>query len=217
MKNRPGSKKDHDIDETTPITEAKYVAIDLELTGIDENRDSIVAAGAIKMTGGRIELGETFYRLMRPEEFAEGMTGLANAPADLLLNRDIVEPLSEFMLVCGNDVLVGHLMSTDLAFLSNEVNRLLGMEVKNPAVDTYKLYHWLMRRDPSAGFHPSEEVKLYEVAARLGIAAPSTRNAVNDAFTTAQLFQRLMPMLIKEGIKTIGDLLRIGDPDRGGN
>jgi DNA polymerase III subunit epsilon len=217
MKNRSRLKQGRDIDEKTPITESKFVAVDFELTGTDENKDSIVAVGAIRMTGGRIELGETFYRFIRPEEFMEDTTALANAQAGLLLDRDIMEPLSEFMLLCGNDVLVGHLISTDLTFLANEVRRLLEMEVKNPAVDTYKLYHWLMRRELSGVVHSSEEVRLYEVAAHLGVAAPGTRNAVNNAFVTAQVFQRLMPLLIKEGVKTIGELLRIGDPDRGAN
>ena len=91
------------------------------------------------------------------------------------------------------------------------------MEVKNHALDTYKLYHWLMRRESSGWTHSSEEVKLYEVAAHLGIAAPGDRNAVNDAFVTAQVFQRLLPLLISEGVKTVGELLRIGDPDKGLN
>jgi len=38
---------------------------------------------------------------------------------------------------------------------------------------------------------------------------------MNDAFITAQVFQRLMPMLIRAGVKTVGDLLRIGDPSGG--
>ncbi len=214
MKGRSRLKKDQGIDEKIAISEAKYVAIDIELTGMDESRDSIVAVGAIRMTGGRIELGETFYRLMRRREDREDTSAAVSAPgATLLLEDDIAQPLSELIFICGNDVLVGHLISTDLAFLERELKRLLGMEVSNPAVDTYKLYHWLRRREGTGAGHPSEEVKLHEVAARLGIAVPGSRNAVTDAFITAQVFQRLMPMLIKEGVRTIGQLLRIGDPD----
>ena len=59
-------KKQKRIDQKTPITEARYVVVDTELTGLDENRDSIVSIGAVRMTGGRIELGDSFYRLASP-------------------------------------------------------------------------------------------------------------------------------------------------------
>ena len=54
------------IDKRTPVTEASYVVVDTELTGLDEKRDSIVSIGAVRMTGARIELGDTFYRLVSP-------------------------------------------------------------------------------------------------------------------------------------------------------
>jgi hypothetical protein len=38
-----------------------------------------------------------------------------------------------------------------------------------------------------------------------------------DAFTTAQLFQRFLPLLIEAGAKDIGDLLKLGIPFKGGD
>ena len=46
--------------------ECPYVVVDTELTGLDEKKDSIVSIGAVRMTGGRIELGDMFYRLVSP-------------------------------------------------------------------------------------------------------------------------------------------------------
>ena len=137
------------------------------------------------------------------------------AQASLLLEPNLAPVLSEFLSICGNDILLGHLVSTDLAFLKNEVKRLIGTEVKNPVIDTYQIYHWIMRREASGAFYTPRDVKLYEVASQLGVAVSSNHNSMNDAFITAQVFQRLMPMLIKTGVKTVGDLLRIGDPSGG--
>lgn len=200
--------------EGVQINHARYAVIDIELTGLDEQRDSIVSIGAIRMSGGRIELGETFYRMMRPDQSPQGIMQPGSLPAGLLLEPDISASLSEFMAVCGSDVLIGHLIFTDLTFLRKEVKQLLGSEVKNPVVDTYQLYHWLMRRE-TPGMYSPRDVKLYEIASRLGITVSDSHDAINDAFITAQAFQRLMPMLVREGVKNVGDLIKIGDPSAG--
>ena len=202
--------------ENVPITQGKYVVADIELTGFDEQRDSIISIGAIRMVGGRIELGETFYRLMGPDGSAmQGVSVHGSAPAGLLLEQDTAPVLADFLSLCGEDVLVGHLISTDLTFLKNEVRRFFGLEVKNSVVDTYQVYHWLMRREAPSESYSAREVKLNEIASQLGVTVSDNHNAMSDAFITAQVFQRLMPMLIREGIKTIGELLRIGDPSGG--
>jgi DNA polymerase-3 subunit epsilon len=202
--------------ESMPITHAKYVVVKTELTGLDEQRDSIISIGAIRMSGGRIELGETFYRLMRPAgPSAQGVIIQGNTPSALLLEPEIAPVLSEFLSLCANDVMVGHLIFSDLTFLKNEVRRFFGLEVKNPIVDTYQLYHWLMRRESPGTSYSPREVKLNEVASQLGVTISENHDAMSDAFITAQVFQRLMPMLIREGVKTIGELLRIGDPSEG--
>ena len=54
-------------DENNLITDTRYVIIYTELTGLNERKDSIIAIGAARMTGTRIDLGETFHRLIKPE------------------------------------------------------------------------------------------------------------------------------------------------------
>jgi DNA polymerase-3 subunit epsilon len=205
------------VDENMAITHANYVVIDIKLSGLVEERNSILSIGAIMMSGGRIELGETFYRLLNPdaESSVPNPTAQGVTQASILLEPNLAPVLSEFLSISGNDILLGHLVSTDLAFLKNEVKRLIGTEVKNPVIDTYQIYHWIMRREASGAFYTPRDVKLYEVASQLGVSVSSNHNSMNDAFITAQVFQRLMPMLISAGVKTVGDLLRIGDPSGG--
>ena len=70
------------IDENMAITHANYVVIDIKLTGLDEEKDSILSIGAILMSGGRIELGETFYRLLKPDAYSsvQNLTAHGVAP-----------------------------------------------------------------------------------------------------------------------------------------
>ena len=38
--------------------------------------------------------------------------------------------------------------------------------------------------------------------------------ALGDAYITAQLFQRFLPLLAEAGIRDLKGLLRVGDPER---
>ena len=115
------------IDENMAITHANYVVIDIKLSGLVEEKNSILSIGAIMMSGGRIELGETFYRLLTPDDESPvaNPTVPGVAQASLLLEQNRAPVLSEFLSISGNDILLGHLVSTDLAFLKMKLNDLL--------------------------------------------------------------------------------------------
>ena len=49
----------------TPWREARWCALDLELTGLDPRKDEIIAIGAVPIEEGRILLGESAYTLVR--------------------------------------------------------------------------------------------------------------------------------------------------------
>ena len=57
------------------------VAIDIETTGLDENRDSVIEIAAVKFKGARIE--EEWSSLINPNrhipEFITGLTGIDDA------------------------------------------------------------------------------------------------------------------------------------------
>ena len=56
----------------------------------------------------------------------------------------------------------------------------------------------------------TRKTDLFSVAGNYGITIDSAHNALNDAFITAQLFQRFLYFLQAEGIRTLDDLLDIG-------
>jgi DNA polymerase-3 subunit epsilon len=50
------------------------------------------------------------------------------------------------------------------------------------------------------------------MAKSFGIPCEGAHDALADAFITAQLFQRFIPILEEMGIRELDDLLRIGNP-----
>lgn len=214
-------KKRSEIDESVSIRDARYVVIDTELTGLDEKRDSIVSMAGIRMTGGRIDLEGSFYRLVNPETelTAESVIIHEITPSDVTKKPGIEKVLSEFTEFCGDDVIVGHCVSIDLSFINREMKRIYGASMKNHALDTSVVYEWIRKRFPSRRPFPYSftDSGLYDIAKYFGIPVNGAHNAAMDAFITAQVFQRFIPMLIEGGVRSIGDLLSLGNPSKGGD
>jgi DNA polymerase III subunit epsilon len=210
-----------DIDERTPITDVRYVVIDTELTGLDEKSDAILSLGAVRMTGGRIEVGAPFSRLVSPERDlqAENVVVHEITPSDVAETPSIRTVLPEFLAYCGDAVLVGHFLAIDMGFIGRDALRCTGRPVTNALVDTVSLLEWLRKRRPDddrfAG--PPNQYRLYDIARSFGVTVSSAHHALMDAYITAQMFQRMIPLLRQSGARTIGDLVRIGRPFEGGD
>lgn len=203
-----------------PMEEARYVVLDTELTGLDEKKDSIISMGAVKMVGGKIQVADSFYRLVNPgtKFSAKSVVIHEITPSDVSEKPDIKAGIKEFLDFCGDDILVGHCVSIDLSFINKEAKRFFGKPLHNPALDTSAIYERLRRRF-SAGetfTFSFRDSGLYEIAKHFGIDVTGAHNALKDAFITAQVFQRFLPMLAGGGVVSIGDLLRIGNPLKGG-
>ncbi len=194
--------------------------IDTELTGLDRRKDSIVSLAALKMTGGTIDLENIFNRLVNPrsELSAESVVIHGITPSEVVKKPGIESVLAEFVRFCGNDVIVGHCVSIDLTFINKEMKAALGLTLENPALDTSAIYEWIRTKFSSRTFPCSfSDSGLYDIAKYFGIPVNGAHNAVMDAFITAQVFQRFIPMLFEGGVKTIGDLLVLGNPSKGGD
>lgn len=210
-----GERREADL--SMPVAKARYVAFDTELTGLDPKQDSIVSVGAVAMTGGRIEMGRSFYQVVAPRTALRGSSVVVHGitPSEVQEQPSIDQVLPGFLEFCGNSVVIGHVVTLDLSFLNEDLVRLYGCAFPNPAVDTHRISCWLKSRESEAcAFYggDAEGTDLFTLAKRYDIPLSGAHNALNDAFVTAQLFQRFLGLLPKEGIVTVHDLLRIGKP-----
>ncbi len=202
---------------TSLLEDTRFVVFDTELTGLKLRKDSIVSIGAVKMAGGRIHLGDYFYRLVKPETALTGKSVLIHeiTPEEVATCPDIETLLPEFLEFCRDSVLVGHFISVDLGFVDKELKRLYGRTLQCPAIDTQRVYRWLsQQRENGCAYHEQkvEELDLTALAARYRIPVARAHNALDDAYVTAQLFQRFLTELPGAGIRTVADLIRIGKP-----
>lgn len=205
--------------DNTKITEATYIVIDTELTGLNLKKDSIVSIGAVKMHGGRIDLGKIYYRIVEPKSklTKESVVIHGITPSEASECPTIEKLLPEFLDFCRNGIIVGHFVSIDLAFINKEMMKFFNFSLKNKAVDTQMIYKWILKKEEQhCAFHEglSEDIDLFTLANKYSIMVTESHNSLNDAFITAQLLQRFIPLMSKYGIKTIEELVSIGRPRR---
>lgn len=208
-------------ENTMPVGSAAFVVVDTELTGLNERKDSIVSIGAVRMTGSSICLGDSFYRLVKPRTALTRDSVIIHGimPSEVAEEQDGARVLAEFLAFCNTAIMVGHCVLIDLTFIDRELRNLTVRRPDVPVVDTAQLFSWmggrgLLQRCMKEVPHRAD---LYRLAHCLEIPVSESHHAMADAFITAQVFQRFLPLLAQEGILTVGDLIRIGDPHGGGD
>src|SRR5438128_5445083 len=133
-----------------------YIALDLEATGMQSERDEVIEIGAVKFSGDQV-VGrwESFVRPSQPIPYkVTQLTGIrqgdvAHAP----LMKEIAPMLMRFV---GNSPIIGQSVGLDLAMLARG-----GISLSNVSWDTFELATLLV---PEAAVY-----NLRAVAAKLGV------------------------------------------------
>lgn len=177
----------------------RFVALDLETTGLDPRRDAVVSLAMIPFVGGVPAAGYVTLvdpgRPIPPESTAvHGLTdGMVRAapPIDRVL--------LEVDALLATDVIVGYNVGFDLAILGRERRARRLHRVGNPVLDTRLL---------ASGLHPEwRDFTLEHIAARLGVAIVARHTAEGDALTAGHILLGLLPELEAHGLRTVPELL----------
>ncbi len=173
-----------------------YVALDLETTGLNPERDAILEIGAVKFRDDRVL--DTWSSLVNPQRpipyKISQLTGIhqeevEQAPAF----RSVNGPLMRFV---QNYPIIGHNVSFDLGFLKRH-----GLFLDNPSIDTFELASILM---PHASRY-----SLGMLAEALGISFPSRHRALEDALATKDLFLALFERAMELDRATLQEINRL--------
>jgi DNA polymerase III subunit epsilon len=188
-----------------PWRKAAYASLDFETTGLDLEGDDIISFGVIPIVRGRIVLGRSTYREVRPDRPLK--------PASIAVHglRPIdLETASSFGTVVGDlhDALAGRYVlawaaKIEAAFLARAFGRRPSWWRKQ-IIDVLRLA--VLVDGSQAG--RSQDFSLSAVAERLGVPVERPHHALDDALTTAQVFLVLQPELERRGIATPRRLLR---------
>jgi exonuclease/GIY-YIG catalytic domain-containing protein/UvrB/UvrC motif-containing protein len=110
-----------------------------------------------------------------------------------------------FLSFAGDAVLVAHNARFDLAFLDREVDRLTGLRVANPVVDTV----WLARRLLAGR---TSRCSLAVLSQFFGTATRPCHRALPDAEATGEILLQLIGLAQERGARTVADLCDLATP-----
>ena len=205
-------------DLETPIAAAEYVVFDTELTGLKSRKNSIVSIGAVRMRG----IEDPGRRALQPDRAAQDRTHGQSivihgiTPSETRTCPGIESALPEFLEFCRGDVLVGHVVSMDLQFVNDEMRRCYGTPIANPAVDTLALAAFLQKargrqkRLPRGGRAPAGPLLAGDGVRHPGAAGRTTRSTTPTSPRNCS--SATSPILPKHGVRTVGELIKIGKP-----
>ena len=156
-----------------------FVALDLETTGLDANRDAIIEIGAVKFQDD--EGIDTFQTFVNPgrniPEFIQRLTGISpNQVKRAPTFNSVMDGLESFL---EGHPIVGHNISFDLRSLDSH-----GLTLANPSHDTWDLASVFLPTTP--------EYSLRYLAKLLGAQHTNPHRALDDAQATREVFISLL-------------------------
>jgi len=190
------------MDERTPLSQARFVVVDVETSGLDARRDRLLAIGAVLVEAQRVLPGhgyEVFVRAETPSSRANilvhGITPHAqrsgSAPETALMG---------FLEFARSDLLVAFHANFDRTVLDRAVRTQLGVRLPNPWIDVAQLAPALV---PEARL---ANRSLDDWLGYFGLRAHARHSAASDAFATAELFLILLARAARQGLTSVSQL-----------
>lgn len=165
------------ITDFTKISKTRYVAFDLETTGLRYTDDAIVEIAAVRVVDGKIVA--EYEQLVDPERPMPSEASAVNHITDEMLKGKprIYEVLPAFLSFIGDDVLAAHNARFDARFIAMACS-WNKFDVPASYFDTMELARY---------WPEAENKKLGTLAAAAGIENDDAHRALGDARTVAGL------------------------------
>jgi len=203
---------DPNVSRETLLRDLRFAVVDTELTSLDSRSNRLLSIGAIAMDGSKIRMAEQFYRVVNPGVEVPAPSVLIHKlrPNDVEQGIPPLQALAELRQFVEGRVLVGHFVDIDLKALRKE----LGDEqhqLSNLAIDTARAHRWILQNGPWREdlVQQLENVSLEALAKAYDLDFHQAHHALEDAFVTARLWQKLLAKLQLMKVTRLGDLVRI--------
>ena len=186
------------------LEDAVFCAVDVETTGLDVNKDKIIAFACMPIRRGKIIVHEAYYTLIKSENYRiESMKYHGISERDLE-NTPLFEEVAREILKKTDGILIGHTIGFDYGFLRKHFKKI-GIRLKRETVDIVSIEQWLAEKSG----RPASDLTLDGMMKKYGLKSYYRHNAFADAFFTAQIFQFELSEISKLGMNRVDELIRI--------
>ena len=180
----------------TQLSQARWVVIDCETSGLDPRRDRLLSVGAIRVRSERIELGEAFSVRVR--------SPVASAAENILVHgiggdEQLAAPPPEEVLPQFASFVEGSIPVAFHAWFDREVLQRAGLRIAPRWLDLEPLAHAL---------YPGRKLRtLDEWISSFGIESAARHDALFDALASAELLLVLLAQARGAGLRTVEDVM----------
>lgn len=165
-----------------------YLAVDLELTGLDERADEILSIGFIPIDGPDLVHEGAEHVLVAPEGEVGQSAGIHGLTDDrLAAGVPLAEAMTVLLSALGGRTLVAHHAPVEVGFLGRACERLHGAPLLTRAVDTMALQRRVLRIRSDAEVRPGV-LRLQASRDHFGLPRYRAHEALTDAISAGELF-----------------------------
>ena len=161
------------------IQDSTFVSLDLEMTGLDPERDSIIEIGAVKFN--QSEVIDTLQTFVNPNreipEFIQRLTNIS--PSQVSHAPQFSSVSDELKAFISDNPIIGHNIQFDLRFLDTH-----GLTLINQTYDTWDLASVFLPHSP--------EYSLGYLTKYLRVGHENPHRALDDADATRAVFLKLI-------------------------
>lgn len=188
-----------------PCEEAPFAFVDLEMTGLDVERDRVVEICVERVVGGEC-VGRLESLVWPGEERAGGASEVHGLTSDALRGAPTFAELApQLSVLLAGAVPVAHAASWDQRFLRAELSRL-GLELElEHWIDTL----WLSRRSFMFPTH-----SLAALRGQFGLGADGSHRASGDVAALREVFRRCAEVLRPVSPRDLWESLSTSDQAR---
>jgi DNA polymerase III subunit epsilon len=174
----------------TRVSELEIIALDFETTGLDMNRDRIIAAGWVLLRGDRIVMASAReVRVCNGGADGVGQSAVIHGITDSDLDdADSVETMLEHLLPdLAGRAIVAHAVSIERGFLAALLRGMGGVPLPNPFIDTMTLERRLLEGSGGSVREMHGDLTLDACRVRRQLPDHQRHSAGADAVACAEL------------------------------
>lgn len=163
---------------------SEFAVIDIETSGLDRNKDTIIEVAAIIISEGII--AKEFNKLIKSDiPLSDDIKGLTGITDDLLLQEGVDEKivLSDFTSFIGNHDLICHNASFDINFIQARCIKFGLQPIRNKIIDTLVLARKSNCR--------ASNYKLETLANYFSLDTKGIHRALFDCYLTYEVYLKL--------------------------
>lgn len=171
-----------------PCYDVDIVALDLETTGLNPTKDSILSIGLVNIQQMAIRLDTSWHQIIQIEHPLNEDSVVIHEITDdqAASGLPLVEVLPYLLERLSGRVMLAHYKAIEHNFLNAACQRIYGAPFVIPTIDTLVLAARVFERR-NHSVQPGD-LRLFNLRPRYNLPRYKAHNALSDALATAELF-----------------------------